>query len=131
MATSTMMLLPLCTRQVVSWGGEGSKAAGRAEGTYLGQERGDEDEEDVVDEEDKQQQSAGLWEVQPHAQDLRLGPTCAQVLRPPPGTEPTLPPGSAHLEGRQADGLQHVQAEGNAQGVLQDPCPPGRRMLAQ
>lgn len=74
MATSTMMLWPLCTRQVVSCGvGGGEQAAGRAEGTHLGQERGDEDEEDVVDEEYEQQQSAGLWEAQPHPQDLCLG----------------------------------------------------------
>lgn len=60
MATSTMMLLPLCTRHVVSQGGEGEEEAGRAEGTYLGQEGGDEDEEDVIDEEHQQKQCAGL-----------------------------------------------------------------------
>ena len=64
-ATSTMMLLPLCTRKAVSQGAGGGQAAGRAEGTYLGQEGGDEDKEDVVDEEHQQQQRAGLREPAP------------------------------------------------------------------
>lgn len=38
------------------------------------------------------------------------------------------PPPKPYLEGGQADGLEHVKAEGNSQGVLQNPGPPGGGM---
>lgn len=89
MATSTMMLLPLCTRKTGCQPGRGrGQAAGRAEGTYLGQEGGDEDEEDVVDEEHQQQQRAGLWEPGPEWPQLDLcsGPHPWARMHPGPQT---------------------------------------------
>lgn len=55
-----MMLFPLCTRQACQPGWGMGWAAERAEGTYLCQKGGDEDEKDIVDEEYQQQQRAGL-----------------------------------------------------------------------
>lgn len=47
------------------------------------------------------------------------------AVPPHPPRGPTSP--GSHLKSGEADGFQHVEAEGDAQRVLEDPGPPGRQ----
>lgn len=59
-----------------------------------------------------------------------------QTRRRPSGRRPPQPPAAlhprgSHLESGEADGFQHIEAEGDAQCVLKDPGPPGRQSRGQ